>query len=184
MAIIGSIIKNLIDLRDTIVSEPNAEEAQLEVLKKLLKKAKDTQFGKHYDFEAILEADDIPKMFAEKVPYFDYNKINEEWWSKMHEGEEDVTWPGKPPYFALSSGTTGKSSKRIPVTDDMVDAIRQTGIDQVGALSNFDLPTDFFEKEIMMLGSSTDLQKEGDHEEGEISGISASKIPFWFMVYY
>ncbi|WP_037320475.1 GH3 auxin-responsive promoter family protein [Salegentibacter sp. Hel_I_6] len=184
MAIIGSIIKNLIDLRDTIVSEPNAEEAQLEVLKKLLNKAKDTQFGKHYDFEAILEADDIPKMFAEKVPYFDYNKINEEWWSKMHEGEEDVTWPGKPPYFALSSGTTGKSSKRIPVTDDMVDAIRQTGIDQVGALSNFDLPTDFFEKEIMMLGSSTDLQKEGDHEEGEISGISASKIPFWFKGYY
>ena len=184
MAIIGSIIKNLIDLRDSIVSEPEAEEAQLEVLKKLLKKAKDTQFGKHYDFEAILESEDIPKMFAEKVPYFDYNKINKEWWSKMHEGEEDVTWPGKPPYFALSSGTTGKSSKRIPVTDDMVDAIRQTGIDQVGALSNFDLPNDFFEKEIMMLGSSTDLQKEGDHEEGEISGISASKIPFWFKGYY
>jgi hypothetical protein len=184
MAIVGSIIKKIIDLRDSIVSQPEAQEAQLEVLKKLLKKAKDTQFGKHYDFEAILEADNIPKMFAEKIPYFDYNKINDEWWSKMHEGEENVTWPGKPPYFALSSGTTGKSSKRIPVTEDMVDAIRQTGIDQVGALSNFDLPNDFFEKEIMMLGSSTDLQKEGDHEEGEISGISASKIPFWFKGYY
>lgn len=184
MAIIGSIIKNLIDLRGSIVSEPKAEEAQLEVLKKMLKKAKDTQFGKHYDFASILEADDIPKVFAEKVPYFDYNKINEEWWSKMHEGEKNVTWPGKPPYFALSSGTTGKSSKRIPVTEEMIDAIRQTGIDQVGALSNFDLPNDFFEKEIMMLGSSTDLQKEGDHEEGEISGISASQIPFWFRGYY
>ncbi|MBZ9630247.1 GH3 auxin-responsive promoter family protein [Salegentibacter sp. LM13S] len=184
MAIIGSILKKLIDFRDSVVSEPEAQEAQQEVLKKLLKKAKDTQFGKHYDFEAILKADDISKMFAEKIPYFDYNKINDEWWYKMHEGEEDVTWPGKPPYFALSSGTTGKSSKRIPVTEDMVDAIRQTGIDQVGALSNFDLPNDFFEKEIMMLGSSTDLQKEGDHEEGEISGISASKIPFWFKGYY
>ena len=184
MAFVGSIIKGLIDLRDKIVSEPEAEEAQLQVLKKLLNKAKDTAFGKQYNFEAILEADDITKAFAERVPYFDYNKINEEWWSRMHQGENNVTWPGKPPYFALSSGTTGKTSKRIPVTEDMVEAIRQTGIKQVGALANFDLPSDFFEKEIMMLGSSTDLKEEGDHKEGEISGISASNIPSWFRGYY
>src|SRR5690606_28533053 len=184
MAFVGSIIKGLIDLRDKIVTEPEAEEAQLEVLKKLLDKAKDTAFGKEYDFKSILEADDIPKAFAEKVPYFDYNKINEQWWSRMHNGEENITWPGKPPYFALSSGTTGKTSKRIPVTEDMVEAIRQTGIKQVGALANFDLPSDFFEKEIMMLGSSTDLKAEGDHMEGEISGISASNIPSWFRGYY
>ena len=184
MAIIGSIIKNLIDLRDTLVSEPDAEKAQQDELEKLLKKAKDTAFGKHYDFSGILEADDIKKAFAEKVPYFDYNKLNKEWWSRMHEGEENVTWPGKPPYFALSSGTTGKSSKRIPVTEEMVEAIRKSGIKQVSALSHFDLPSDFFEKDIMMLGSSTDLQEEGDHKEGEISGISASNIPSWFQGYY
>lgn len=184
MAFVGSIIKGLIDLRDKIVSEPEAEEAQLQVLKKLLNKAKDTAFGKQYNFESILEADDITKAFAERVPYFDYNKINEEWWSRIHQGENNVTWPGKPPYFALSSGTTGKTSKRIPVTEDMVEAIRQTGIKQVGALANFDLPSDFFEKEIMMLGSSTDLKEEGDHKEGEISGISASNIPSWFRGYY
>lgn len=184
MAIIGSLIKGLIDLRDKMVSEPDPEEAQLEVLKNLLDTAKDTAFGKHYNFEEILASEDPKKAFAEKVPYFDYHKLNDEWWHKMHEGEENVTWPGKPPYFALSSGTTGKTSKRIPVTEDMVEAIRQTGIKQVSSLSNFDLPSDFFEKEIMMLGSSTDLQHEGDHEEGEISGISASNIPFWFRSYY
>lgn len=184
MAIVGSIIKGLIDLRDKIVTEPNADVAQLEVLRSLLNKAKGTSFGKHYNFEEILEADDIRVAYAERIPNFDYNKINEEWWYKMHEGETDVVWPGTPPYFALSSGTTGKSSKRIPVSEDMVEAIRTSGIKQVGALSNFDLPTDFFEKEIMMLGSSTDLQKEGDHEEGEISGISASNIPFWFKGFY
>ncbi len=166
MAIIGSIIKGLIDLRDKIVSEPDADEAQLEVLKGLLNKAKNTAFGKHYKFEEILEADDIRAAYAERIPNFDYNKLNEEWWYKMHEGETDVVWPGSPPYFALSSGTTGKTSKRIPVSEDMVEAIRTSGIKQVGALTNFDLPTEFFEKEIMMLGSSTDLQKEGDHEEG------------------
>lgn len=184
MSLKGSIIKSLIELRETIVPEASAEKAQEEVLKRLLKKAKDTEFGKHYNFKEILESKDPGKSFAEKVPYFDYNKLNKEWWHRLHEGEENITWPGRPPYFALSSGTTGKSSKRIPVTDEMVEAIRKAGIKQVSALSNFDLPPDFFEKEIMMLGSSTDLQKEGDHKEGEISGISASNIPFWFRGYY
>ena len=184
MAIVGSIIKKLIDLRDNLVSEPDALKAQEEVLRKLLKTAKDTEFGRQYNFETILKSDDVMITFAEKVPYFDYHKLEKEWWHKIHEGQENITWPGRPPYFALSSGTTGKSSKRIPVTDEMVEAIRKAGIKQVSALSNFDLPPDFFEKEIMMLGSSTDLQKEGDHEEGEISGISASNIPFWFRGYY
>ncbi len=184
MAIIGTIIKGLIDIRDKIVSEPEADDAQLEVLKGLLKKAKNTAFGKHYKFEEILESDDIRATFATRIPNFDYNKINDQWWFRMHEGESDVVWPGSPPYFALSSGTTGKSSKRIQVSNDMIEAIRQSGIKQVGALTNFDLPTDFFEKEIMMLGSSTDLKQEGDYQEGEISGISASNIPFWFKRYY
>jgi hypothetical protein len=42
----------------------------------------------------------------------------------------------------------------------------------------------FFEKEILMLGSSTEMQETGGHLEGEISGISAGKIPFWFRKYY
>lgn len=184
MAVIGSIIKGLIDLRDSIVSEPNHVEAQEKELRNLLEKAQKTAFGKHYNFDIILAAPDIMEAFAEAVPYHDYNKINDEWWYKYHEGEDNVTWPGNPPYFALSSGTTGKTSKRIPVTDDMVDAIRAAGIKQVGSLANYDLPSDFFEKEIMMLGSSTDLDKRGGHEEGEISGISASNIPFWFRNFY
>lgn len=184
MAIIGSIIKSLINLKDAVVSETDPIEDQEEVLKHLLKEAKNTAFGKYYNFGEILETEDFQKSFSEKIPYFDYNKIQEEWWGKLHEGEENVTWPGKPPYFALSSGTTGSSSKRIPVSEEMVDAIRTTGIKQVSSLANYDLPPDFFEKEIMMLGSSTDLQIKEDHKEGEISGISASNIPFWFKGFY
>ena len=184
MAFIGYIIKGAIYLQDFISKEVNHVEAQKDVLKDLLTKAKDTQFGKHYDFKTILESDDIETVFAKELPYFDYNKINEAWWHKLHKGESDVTWPGNPNYFALSSGTTGKTSKRIPVTDEMIEAIRQAGIKQVFALKNFDLPADFFEKDIMMLGSSTDLQENNDHLEGEISGISASNIPSWFSGYY
>ena len=184
MAVIGAIIKGLINLRGVVVPNPAPEKDQEKVLRQLLEKAKDTAFGKHYKFSEILAADDVKKAFASTIPYFDYNRIHREWWSKLHEGEENVTWPGKPPYYALSSGTTGTSSKRIPVTEDMIEAIRQTGIKQVGALVNYDLPADFFEREIMMLGSSTDLQQVEDHQEGEISGISASNIPFWFRSFY
>ncbi|MCK0124384.1 GH3 auxin-responsive promoter family protein [Gelidibacter sp. F2691] len=184
MAILGNIIKGFIDVKESFSSEHNPVKEQQEVLRKLLSKAKDTAFGTHYDFQSILDAEDPEKAFAAAVPYFDYNKIQEEWWYRLQDGEEDVTWPGHPKYFALSSGTTGKSSKRIPVTDDMIDAIKQTGIQQVFALSNFDFPADFFEKEIMMLGSSTELKEHNDHLEGEISGISASNIPFWFRSYY
>ncbi|MFB9056593.1 GH3 auxin-responsive promoter family protein [Mariniflexile ostreae] len=184
MAIIGNIIKGVIQLKDALSSEINHIEAQEKMLKALLTQAKDTQFGKHYQFEAILASENIKKAFADTVPYFDYNKISTEWWHKVVDGEADITWPGKPSYFALSSGTTGKSSKRIPVTDAMIEAIRQSGIKQVFALNNFDLPADFFEKEIMMLGSSTDLEKHHEFMEGEISGISAHNIPFWFKGYY
>ena len=184
MAILGSIIKTAIDLRGAIVSEKSPVESQREVLKNLLEKAKDTAFGKYYGFSKILEAADIEKEFAEKVPYFDYHQMEAEWWCKTQEGMEDISWPGKPTYFARSSGTTGKTSKRIPVTDEMIEAIRTTGIKQVGALTNFEIPSDFYEKEIMMLGSSTNLEEQDQFLEGEISGISASNIPFWFRGYY
>ena len=184
MAIIGSLIKGAIDVAGNFVSHSKHIENQQKVLKNLLEKAKDTAFGKYYGFQQILEADDIAKAFQEKVPYFDYHQMQEQWWYKLHEGLEDITWPGKPSYYALSSGTTGKTSKRIPVTDEMIESIRNAGIKQVTALSNFDMPSDFFEKEIMMLGSSTNLQERDGHLEGEISGISASNIPFWFQGYY
>ncbi|MFD2565110.1 GH3 family domain-containing protein [Aquimarina rubra] len=184
MEIIGSIIKGAINLKGALTSEPNHIEAQQNVLEKLLKTASKTAFGIEYDFERIVSSGNIQNEFANKVPYFDYHQLLEKWWHRVIEGEENVTWPGNPDYFALSSGTTGKKSKRIPVTNEMIEAIRNAGIKQVEALSNFNLPASFFEKEIMMLGSSTDLQERDGHLEGEISGISASNIPFWFEGFY
>ncbi|MDP2526817.1 GH3 family domain-containing protein [Maribacter dokdonensis] len=184
MNIIGNFIKGIINVTDKITGEDNPIEDQKAVLQNLLETAKDTSFGKAYAFEDILESNNPQQAFRDAVPYFDYNQINDTWWHKLHEGQTDVTWPGSPDYFALSSGTTGKTSKRIPVTDAMIDAIRQAGIKQVLAISNFDFPADFFETGILMLGSSTDLVENDDHLEGEISGISASNIPSWFSGYY
>ncbi|TDO03225.1 GH3 auxin-responsive promoter family protein [Sunxiuqinia elliptica] len=184
MALIGAIIKKAIELGHSLSSTKEFHEEQKRVLHELLVKAKDTQFGTFFQFQDILLAQDLSQAFASRVPFFDYHQMETNWWYRLHQGEENVSWPGKPAYFALSSGTTGKKSKRIPVTDEMLNAIRMAGIKQVGATANFNLPPSFFEKEILMLGSSTKLNQRNGYLEGEISGISASNIPAWFKGFY
>ena len=184
MAILGTLIKSAIDLKESLTSDSDPLQEQQNVLKELLDTAKDTAFGTYYGFSAVLLDEQLSHAFAKAVPYHDYNQINDMWWERIKLGLENITWPGKPNYFALSSGTTGKTSKRIPVTEEMVAAIRSTSLAQVSALTNYELPADFFDKEVMALGSSTDLQAHDEFLEGEISGITASNIPFWFKGFY
>ncbi len=183
MAVIGEFIKKAIDVYGFVISEPDPVKAQLDVLKHLLTKARLTAFGKKHNFSNILASDDPVAAFQQEVPIHDYDKLYNDWWHYLLEGHQNITWPGGQSYFALSSGTTS-TSKSIPVTDDMLDSIRKSGIQQVMSLKNFDLPSNFFEKQILMLGSSVSLIEKEDHQEGEISGISAANIPAWFRGYY
>ncbi|MFO7923868.1 MAG: GH3 auxin-responsive promoter family protein [Bacteroidales bacterium] len=183
MAIIGEIIKKAIEFSHNIIEAPDPVSAQKQVLNDLLEKAEKTAFGKRYHFKKILSGKEPEKAFASSVPFHDYNKIYDEWWKDVYAGKKDITWPGVPGFFALSSGTTSKT-KYIPVTDDMLSSIRNAGIKQVLSIAEFDLEPSFFEKEILMLGSSTNLKKVRGHLEGEISGISAYNIPFWFKLFY
>ena len=183
MAILGEVIKKAIDISAFISSDPDPVEAQKDELLHLIKNAKHTAFGLKYKFGEILNSADPISAFQKNVPIYDYDGINAEWWHYLLEGHQNVTWPGGQDYFALSSGTTS-NKKYIPVTPDMIKAIKKAGMQQVASLTNFDLPGDFFEKDILMLGSSTSLIKAEDHEEGEISGISAANIPGWFGRFY
>jgi len=183
MAFIGKIIKGAIDLGGFISLATDPERAQSQVLLQLLEKAKYTAFGKTYRFADILASADPVSVFQQTVPIRDYDQMYEEWWHYLRKGYQNVTWPGGQRYFALSSGTT-TNSKSIPVTDDMLESIRKAGMQQILSLKNFDLPSDFYEKQIMMLGSSTALIQREDFLEGEISGISAANIPLWFKGFY
>jgi hypothetical protein len=185
VALLGKIIKGAVHLGYNLVSEVNDPvAAQQELLKELLTKAAGTAFGEHYRFNDILASDHITQAFASRVPIHEYHDIYNQWWHRQRASETDITWPGNTEYFALSSGTTGGPSKHIPVSEEMIKAIRTTGIRQILSLANFDLPADIYEKEILMLGSTTQLVDKGDYLEGEISGISASRIPGWFESYY
>jgi hypothetical protein len=183
MALLGGVIKKAIDFNGFVSREPNPYKAQRTVLLQLLKKARLTAFGLKYGFTDILSSADPIRAFQEKVPVYDYDALYAEWWHYLLQGHQNITWPGGQKYFALSSGTTS-NKKFIPVTDDMITAIRKSGMQQVMSLKNFNLPADFFEKQILMLGSSTKLIEQIDHHEGEISGISAANIPTWFGKFY
>lgn len=158
---------------------------QIKVLKKLLKKASHTQFGQQYGFDEILNSRHPGKKFQELVPVSDYSRIYSEWWYKTLEGHTDVCWPGKINYFALSSGTSEAASKYIPITNDLMRGNRVVMIKQLLTLRGYEnLPVKSLGKGWLMLGGSTDLQRGPGYYSGDLSGITAKRVPFWFSPFY
>jgi hypothetical protein len=165
------------------VSSPKRQ--QVKVLKRLLKKARFTEFGQQYMFDEILLSKHPGKKFQQEVPIFDYNKIYKKWWHKTLDGVSDVTWPGQVKFFALSSGTSEAASKYIPITKDLLRGNQVTMIKQLLSLRNYeDIPLSSVGRGWLMLGGSTSLQKGPTYFAGDLSGITAKKVPFWFSPFY
>src|ERR1700754_1696478 len=156
---------------------------QIKVLKKLLKKARFTEFGQQFHFDRILLNRHLVKSFQENVPVYDYTKIYKDWWYKTLEGKPDICWPGKIKYYALSSGTSEAASKYIPITSDLLRGNKIVMIKQLISLKNYEnIPYASVSKGWLALGGSTELQKgEAGYYAGDLSGITAKKQPFWFQ---
>ncbi|MEP2770788.1 MAG: GH3 auxin-responsive promoter family protein [Fulvivirga sp.] len=191
MPLLGTLLKKGIRIRESLEQEySNPFELQKIELKKLLITASNTQFGEYYKFKEVLKSfkkDDYKaffETFKSNVPIHNYNKIYNDWWSKAKQGKKDVCWPGRLKYFALSSGTSEASSKYIPITRDMRKAIQKTSIRQILTLSKYDLPSEAFQGGMLMLGGSTQLNNRGSYFEGDLSGIQAAQLPFWFQHFY
>ena len=168
------------------LSRNSPDRQQMRALKKLLKKARFTEFGQQFRFDEILLSEDPARKFQELVPVHDYNKIYQHWWKKTLEGIPDVTWPGKIKYYALSSGTSEAASKYIPVTKEMLRSNTINYIRQLISLATYDdLPRGALGKGFLMLGGTTDLQKgKAGWFAGDLSGILAKNRPFWFQTFY
>ena len=188
--VFGSILKGALEFRANKVPLINffhvkdPVKAQNRELKKLLLKASDTSFGHRFKFKKLINSPTLREDFARTVPVYDYDKMFMDWWYRCLHGETFVAWPGKIKYFALSSGTSGASSKYIPVSGDMVKAIRKTSIRQLFSLAKYDFPNELFEKGALMLGGSTHLQYNGTYYAGDLSGITTGNLPFWFEHFY
>jgi GH3 auxin-responsive promoter len=180
---INRILQEIVKLKSKSLQQKLTRESNLqdEVLKKLLRQAKRTEFGKHYDFRSILRSRDILEAFRKKVPVFDYLKMKDEWWHHSLNGEVDITWPGKIQYFALTSGTSDASSKYVPVSDDMVKAIKKIGTRQILSIPDLDISPEIYTKSILMLGGSSKLNNHLDYKVGDLSGIMISNLPLWIQ---
>ena len=163
----------------------NPRSQQLRVLKKLLKKARFTEFGQQYRFDEILLSKHVGKKFQEQVPVSNYDTIYKAWWHKTLAGTPNVCWPGKIRYYALSSGTSEAASKFLPITTDLLRGNKIAMIKQMLSLRTYeDIPFATVGKGWLALGGSTDLQKGTGYFAGDLSGITIKRSPFWFQPFY
>lgn len=163
------------------LDQEKAYRQQLRTLKKLLQKAEHTEFGKAFHFSDILNSKAIYRSYKQHVPLMDYPKMHT-WWQKAYNGGENITWPGKIEFFALSSGTSEGSSKYIPVSSDMLKSITKASMRQMVSIAKTDIPKDFLAKDYLMMSGSTSLyfNDEGKTYAGDLSGITSSNVPGWF----
>jgi len=187
MALVGTILSGVVGIKRSIPELKilrNGQRMQKNQLLKLLRKARGTAFGKHHGFDDIFFAKNPLEEFQKKVPIHDYSSIHSQWWHRCLESEENVCWPGKVKYFALSSGTSESASKHIPLTTEMIRSIKRASIRQMLSLSKYELPEGLLNRGFLMIGGSTHLVHMGDYYQGDLSGITASKIPSWFEYFY
>ncbi len=150
-----------------------AEEIQVRMLEKLLRKAASTHFGKAHGFSSIGTYDD----FKERVPLRNYEDLKH-YVELVKKGGKDVLWPGKPAYFAKTSGTTS-GTKYIPVTRESVGYQIRAARD---ALFNYAHETGnyaMFDGKLIFLTGSPELDEVGGVATGRLSGIVNHHVPAW-----
>ena len=148
---------------------------QTTTFKKLIKNGVKTEFGKNHDFENIQSYE----QYKEKVPVRDYEELKP-YIEKVVNGEKDILLPGKPLYFAKTSGTTS-GAKYIPITKESIKTHIRSARD---ALLNYFLKTKNFKPlngKHMFLQGSPELDKKQGIYHGRLSGISAHYVPKLFL---
>lgn len=183
MSILRRLVQRGLDLKSRFaLDQPKAYDVQANVLRKLIEKAQDTDFGKAHNFKELYFSSNIVEDFRKFVPINNYSTMHP-WWMQSYEGKENVCWPGKTSHFALSSGTSEGASKYIPVTKDMLKAIKRASLGQILSIAKSDLPKEFMTKHSLMVSGSTDLHFNGISYSGDLSGITTGNIPFWFQAF-
>lgn len=153
----------------------NPIKTQEKVFKNLIKQAGSTQFGQDHDFEKILSFAD----FASRVPIRDYEDLKP-YVEKVVAGEADVLWPGKPLYFAKTSGTTS-GAKYIPLTKESmpthVNAARNAILCYIHETGN----ANFVDGKMIFLQGSPELNEKNGIKLGRLSGIVAHYVPSYLQ---
>ena len=150
-------------------------DVQNDELKKLIDQAKNTEFGKQYDFSSINNY----QTFSERVPSFTYEEffptIN-----KTIKGEQNIFWPESIKWFAQSSGTTNSKSKFLPVSNSSLNNCHfKGGKDMLCLYLNNNEDSKMFMGKSLRLGGSRKIYENNDHYFGDLSAILIDNLPAW-----
>lgn len=160
--------------RMKVLERQNAEDEQARTLAYLLRRAATTRFGRAHGLGEI----DTPDAFRERVPVRSYEEFWSRFWQATFPVLDDVTWPGRMPFFALSSGTTTGRTKYIPVSAEMVASNRRAALDVLVHHLASRPRSRVLGGKSFMLGGSTALETLAPGvRAGDLSGIAAATIP-------
>ncbi len=143
-------------------------------LRYLLRRARDTEFGRTHGFKKISGQ----RALAEQVPVQNYETLKGHIKRMMH-GEENVLWPGRVKWFAKSSGTTSDRSKFIPVSRENLWRCHAKGSWEALALL-YDMIPDasiFYRKNLIMGGSLSRYDAFPQTTYGDVSAIMIRNMP-------
>ncbi|MEP0212176.1 MAG: GH3 auxin-responsive promoter family protein [Cellulophaga sp.] len=149
----------------------NPVETQEQVFKQLIQKASNTKFGKDHNFKSIKTHKD----FVKNVPVRDYEALKN-YVDEVVAGNADVLWPGKPAYFAKTSGTTS-GAKYIPITKESIKYQIEASRDAILSYIHETGEADFVDGRMIFLQGSPILQEKNGVKLGRLSGISAHYVP-------
>lgn len=149
------------------------EEMQHEILQYLVKRGKDTEYGRKYLFSTINNYND----FAQNIPLNTYEELKG-YIDRMRHGERNILWPGQVKWYAKSSGTTNDKSKFIPITHEGLQNVHYQGGKDVLAyyLSNNPNSKLFSGKGLILGGSHSPNYNFSNSLVGDLSAILIENI--------
>ena len=142
-------------LRTGALARKNPVRTQANVLRRLIRKAHRTMFGRDHRFDRITTIAE----FQSAVPIRTYEALWESYLRDRYPIFEDLTWPGRIPFLALTSGTTQGATKYIPVSREMVASNRKAAQTVLAYHLAARGHSRLFHGRIFFLGGSTDLEQ-------------------------
>ena len=139
----------------------------------LIQRAKNTRFGKDHQFESIRNVEDYQK----RVPLRDYEGLRP-WVDLLTAGQADVLWPGKPKYFAKTSGTTS-GVKYIPISQESMPTHIASARHALMHYASRSGNSQIFDGKMIFVSGSPELSEKSGIPTGRLSGIVNHEIPSW-----
>ncbi len=153
----------------------NALADQTKIMLNLVNSAKNTQFGKDHGFNSIKTHQD----FVNQVPVRDYEELRP-YIDLIIKGQSDVLWPGKPKYFAKTSGTTS-GVKYIPLTKESIPNHMFTAQKAAMNFIASNPMSNPFDGKLIFLSGSPVLDQKASIPTGRLSGIVNHEVPSWIQ---